>query len=274
MPLEHVGWVLPTIEAAYRHREDLDSLWERLISYLLGKRSQIAITGMSGVGKSHLFEYLTGEAYERNHEAPPQPSPMAEKGKIQARKKRILITTIPGQTSFDQRLIDSQKVFEAKRPTVGVIHVTGNGFAKTRQRSVQEELIEKGIETIQQFQTYQKEEEIKDLKSTCEMIKRSHVKHRKRIWMFVAATKCDLYASDLRTVEDYYSPHAQNAFVAELKALQHELGTLTFSWDSIPVCTTLEDFVWNGATVPSTLKPWQRDHLVSALLKRIEQECA
>jgi putative protein kinase ArgK-like GTPase of G3E family len=96
-PIEHTSWVIPAIEGAYKHRDEIVPLWEKIDAFLLGKKSRIAITGMPGVGKSVLLEHLTGEAYERNHPMPEQPSPNAETGRILARKKRILLSTIPGQ---------------------------------------------------------------------------------------------------------------------------------------------------------------------------------
>lgn len=273
MAIEHAAWVLPTIEGAYKHREELASGWEKIIAHLVGVKSQIAITGMAGVGKSVLFEHLTGAAYERDHPMPPQPTRVVEKGRILARKKRIYLTTIPGQLT-DFRYIDSQEAFEGKRPVVGVIHVTANGFATNRKPSIRADLIKSGVKTVHQYQAHQIQQEVEDLKTACEMIRRSSLKHRKRIWMVVAVTKCDLFASDLELVESYYSPHGKNPFVDELKTLEAQLGTLFFSWDAVPVCASLEDFDWNGYLVQSTLKPAQQNQLIGRLLKRIEQDCA
>jgi hypothetical protein len=131
-----------------------------------------------------------------------------------------------------------------------------------------------GIKTLEDYRTSQLQEEISDLKATCQMIVRTVRKHRDPIWMFVASTKCDLYAGDLNRVEDHYSPYGKNDFVRQLNSLQGQIGSLYFTWDALPVCGSLEDFEWNGELLPSALKPSQRDQLVTNLLRKIERACA
>jgi nucleoside-triphosphatase THEP1 len=238
VPLEHASWVLPAAEEAYKHRDEILPIWDRLLTFLLGTKSRIAITGMPGVGKSVLMEYLTGEAYVRGYVMPEQPSPQAEKRKIEARKKRILITTIPGQET-GARYLASDEVFESKNPVVGVIHVVANGFAKIREKSAESALVDVGIKTIAEYRAVQLAKEVEDLKSTGEMIVRSNRKHRKPIWMLVTSTKCDLYANDLSNAERYYSPFADNEFVRTLKGLEGKIGSLYLSWATLPACAAL-----------------------------------
>ena len=273
MPIEHLPWLIPAMEEAYSHREQLASTWEKILAWLLGQKRTIAITGTPGVGKSVLFEYLTDQAFERNHPLPPQPSTHAETHKVLAPGKRIILTTIPGQQTV-RRFQATAEMFSGGDPVAGVIHVAANGFASLRNDHVKQELIASGIDNVDKYRAFQMQNEIDDLKATCQLIVDSAVKHKKLIWLFVAVSKCDLYVPSLKTVESYYSPVAQNAFVGELKRLEKQLGTLLFQWDAMPVCGALEDFHWNGTTVPSKLHVTQRDKLITQLLKRIEVECA
>jgi GTPase SAR1 family protein len=269
MVIEHAGWVIPAVKEAYKHQEEFATVWEKIISFFRGKKSRIAITGMPGVGKSVLLEHLTGSAYKRNYEKPEQPSVHKEIGKVSARKKRLVLTTVPGQES-GTRHVALGELFESKKPVVGVIHVVSNGFASIRLKPAQEYLVAAGVKTIDNYRQRQLEAEIEDLRATASWIIGSVRRHHEMIWMLVVASKCDLYADNLDTVEKYYSPYGQNGFVQQLEFLKEKLGTLSFSWASLPVCATLEDFTWNGQTAKSQLQSQQRDQLITQLLRRIE----
>jgi DNA replication protein DnaC len=62
-------WLLPVAKEAYENRKDILSAWER-ISAWLAKKKGIAFTGMAGVGKTVLFDHLTGTAYKRGYILP------------------------------------------------------------------------------------------------------------------------------------------------------------------------------------------------------------
>jgi GTPase SAR1 family protein len=272
MPIEHAGWVIPAVKEAYKHHEEFATAWEKIISFFKGKKSRIAITGMPGVGKSVLLEHLTGSAYRRNYEKPEQPSVHKETGNISARKKRLVLTTVPGQES-GARYVALSELFESKKPVLGVVHVVANGFASIRLKSAQEHLVAAGMKTINDYRQHQLEAEIEDLRATASWIVGSVRKHHEMLWMLVVASKCDLYADNLDATEKYYSPYGHNGFVQQLELLKEKLGTLSFSWASLPVCATLEDFTWNGQTVKSQLQQQQRDQLITNLLRRIESAC-
>lgn len=56
MPIEHASVVIPAIEEGYKHKDEILSVWKKITSYPLGKKSSIGITGMPGIGKSVLLE--------------------------------------------------------------------------------------------------------------------------------------------------------------------------------------------------------------------------
>ncbi len=273
MPIEHASWVIPAIEEGYKHKDEILSVWEKITSYLLGKKSLIGITGMPGIGKSVLLEHLTGEAYERGHPLPVQPSPTSEEGKVLAPKKRIRLVTIPGQ-EIGARYEAATRIFEGKQPISGVLHVAANGYATLRSKPARSALQKRGVDSIQKYREYMLLQEIADLRRSCSLVQRSILKHHKPIWMIVVSTKCDLYSDDLDAAENYYSPYGNNEFVNELNALSESVGSLNFNWDSVPVCAILEDMEWAGHTIPSKLKSSQRDQLITGLLRRVDRNCA
>jgi GTPase SAR1 family protein len=274
MPIEHASWILPAVEQGFKHKDDLASIFDRILAFLLGKKSRIVITGMPGVGKSVLIEYLTGESYKRGYQTPPQPSFMMDKGKIVEHRKRIHIVTVPGQDA-GPRWEAMDEIKKPNDPVTGILHVVANGFAVSRATDGAAVLpqIAKAA-TIEAYRQYQMQKELEDLQSTCSFTTSLVRKYKHPVWMFVVATKCDLYANELKSAENYYSPRADGPFVEQIRKLEALIGTMNFMWDAIPVCTVLEDFEWQQQRVPSALKESQRDKLVISLLRKMESACA
>lgn len=273
MPLEHTSWIVPAIKEGYDHRKDILSAWEKIAATLLGKQSVVVMTGMPGVGKSVLLEYMTGEAYQRGRPLPLQPSPAMEEGKLLGHKKRIRLATIPGQ-ELDARYKAAQKLFQGKTAVSGVIHVAASGFAALRSKPARSALQARGVSTVDLYRKYMLREEIEDLKRTCNLVKYSFMRHRQPMWMLLVVNKCDLFASEIGIQENYYSPFGDNEFVLELGKLRTDLGELNFSWDAMPACAALEPMEWNGTVVIPQLVPSQRDQLITDLLRRVDANCA
>lgn len=272
MPVEPSSWVLPVAKEAYDHREEILSAWGRLTALLLGKKKSIAFTGMSGIGKTVLYDHLSGKAFKQGY-SPPLTSQALETGKLSKPKKRIHISVIPGQDA-PPRQDAIEKIFSGKNAVDGVIYVVANGFAEVRSQQAKEVLINTTkLSTIDQYRDFHLGQELKSLDSTCELIRQSIHRHQKPSWMLVAVAKIDLYYESIKQAEAYYSPYGNSRFVDRIKQLQSQVGTDAFSWDTVPVCTWLEDFKWNTETCYSTLKPYQRDYFLSAFAKHLEQYC-
>jgi hypothetical protein len=271
MVIEHASWLLPAAREAYKSREEIASGWGRIYATLFGGKKNIAFTGMAGVGKTVLFDHLTGTAYKPGY-APPPKSESAERGKIASRKKRLRVSVIPGQPAFP-RLEELDKLFRGKKAVDGVIHVVASGFIDLRNAAAESALVETGVSTIKDFRRSQLLRELEDLEATCEIIRQAIYKHRKPAWMLLAVTKADLYYDEMAEVERYYSPDGRSRFIDRLKELQRQVGTDSFGWDALPVCSWLEDFHWNKQTQPSVLKPNQRDHYLAIFAKRLESYC-
>lgn len=272
MPLEQASWLLPAAKEAYQHRDEILSAWGRISALLFGKKKSIAFTGMAGIGKTVLHDYLSGKAYKPGY-ALPLTSQALESAKISAPKKRIHISVIPGQEA-PPRMDALNEVFLGKKPVDGVVHVVANGFTEIRSREAREVLFkEGGLKTLQKFREYQLGEELKALDSICERIRQNIYKYSKPSWLLIAVAKIDLYYESIEQAEGHYSPHGESRSVDRLRQLQSQVGTDSFSWDAVPVCAWLEDFTWHDEVCYSTLKPNQRDHFLAAFAKHLEQYC-
>jgi 50S ribosome-binding GTPase len=271
MVLEHASWLLPAAREGYKSREEIKSAWDKVYASLFGRKKNIAFTGMAGVGKTVLFDHLSGKAYKQQY-APPLTSQGPEKGKITVPQKRIHISVVPGQEA-PPRFDALDKLFSSKKAVDGVIHVVAYGFIEVRGEASQQVLIEKGAATLDEFRKYQLAVELKDLHTTCEIIRQAIHKHHKPKWMLIAVTKSDLYYSSIEKAAKYYSPDGDSEFVRRLKQLQDQVGTDNFTWEALPVCSWLDDFHWNKQTAPSVLKPYQRDHYLAVFAQRLESYC-
>ena len=266
-------WLIPLAKEAYEHRAEIVSGWDRIVTLLLGKKKTIVFTGMGGVGKTVLFDHLSGTAFDAKYAPPQEMSQAIEIGKMPARKKRIKISVVPGQESRP-RLQAINELFYGDKPINGVVHVVANGFVELRHPEARQVLIEQGLDTLQKFREHQLREEVEDFDATCNAIRQSAQKHRMPNWMIVAVNKCDLYASDIETARTYYATSTTSPFRTRLSSLQQQLGTDNFRWTIAPVCSWLDDFTWNGNTTKPQLNVSQRNQFLSRLSATLEQYCA
>ena len=65
-------WVIPAAKLALdpNTQNAVKKAWNSVLNALLGRESTIAFTGMSGIGKTVLFDYLTGEAFRPGYQPP------------------------------------------------------------------------------------------------------------------------------------------------------------------------------------------------------------
>src|SRR4051812_36762858 len=115
-------WTIPTAVGvqAYKHREEILSIWKRVSRYLRGEKAIIAVTGMPGTGKTVLLDHLTGRAKEDYR--PPGKSLRVESRLRRTKgmhRLRILFEVIPGQET-PIRIQGLDDLFNAKRPVAGL----------------------------------------------------------------------------------------------------------------------------------------------------------
>lgn len=264
---EHLTWLLPALRESYKSRDEAKDAWSKIF----GKK-RIVFTGLSGVGKTVLLDFLSGKGFEQGYQ-PPKPSQSVETGKLsktlKKEKPRMAISVIPGQDD-SPRLQGLDEIFLGKKGVDGVIHVVSNRFIEVRSPEARNLLIkEDNLQTIEQFRQYQLKKEFADLNETCEIIRKSIHKHQKPKWLLVAVTKVDLFYDKLSEAKKCYSPSGKSKFARRLKDLQIQVGTDNFRWETVPVCTWLKDFEWNNEKQPSVLKVEERDHLIANFAEEI-----
>jgi hypothetical protein len=269
----HLGWTLPIAREALKNHQQIQSAWERVANLLLGKKRTLAFTGMQGVGKTVLFDHLTGRAYRRGYK-PLGRSRRVETASLKVPQRRLRMSVVPGQVD-NVRLHATDNLFRGKKTVHGVIHVVANGFVEVRTQAARDALVKEArLESVTDFRNHQLSAELADLDLTCELIRNAIRESNRPTWMLVAVDKVDLYYPEISRTEEYYAPSAKSRFTERLELLQQQVGTDRFTWDAVPVCAWLEDFHWNGSTVPSTLKPHERDHYLAAFIDVLEEFCA
>jgi GTPase SAR1 family protein len=258
---------------AYQRRREIKKLWDKISGFILGAKAQIALTGMSGVGKTVLVDHLTGRAYKVGYEPPERRSFDVEQDKLKRDRKRMAFSVVPGQDS-PQRTDSLMDVFQGDKPVDGIIHVVCNGFTALRDPDARAVLVSQGIDTVEKFRHEQMKLELKDFAVTASEVRRSIRKHQNRPWLIVVVDKLDLFSdADARMRARSYYAGAQGEFTQALEELQSQVGKDNIVCDVVPSCSWLEDFNWGNETVESKLTVAQRDGLLLNFLKMIEERC-
>jgi len=264
---EHLTWLLPALKESYKSRDDFKEIWRKTF----GKKN-IVFTGLGGAGKTVLFDFLSGQGFKQNYK-PPRPSQSVEKGKVRKENRKMAISVLPGQMD-SPRMQGINEIFLDKNVVDGVIHVVCNGFVDVRDKTAREFLIkDQSLKTIEKFRQVQLREELRDLDETCKILRQSIQKHQKPKWLLIAVTKIDLFYDKLDVVREYYSPSGSSEFAKRLKLLQTQVGTDNFRWETVPVCTWLNDFEWNNEKAASVLNTDERDHYLTQFAEEMAEYC-
>lgn len=272
MGMEEALWGLPVAKEAVKHRKEIGKWADWLKDYLLRKQSTIVFTGMPGVGKTVLFDYLMGKGYTPGYK-PPGKSRSVEHGTTSEDAQKIALSTIPGDMS-GPRYDAIDKLILGKGPPDGIIHVVANGFAEIRHDDARAALIGSGgFDTIEEFREYQRKGEIEDLKEVCDKLRQAQHKHHKPTWLIVAVTKADLFPNELEQARKLYSPSGNSDSIAPLRELSDFVGSDNFRWTSVPVCSARVEFIWEDETIQPGIEEGQRDALLAQLWSEIRAHC-
>lgn len=252
--------------ALWKLREPIGNLWQRIVRGLLGRRQQIAVTGMAGVGKSVLLDYLTEEARSSSYEVPEGASLGVEKGTLKLDELRLAASVIPGQRELPQRLDALEDLIESHRVD-GVVHLVANGLATVRQPEVRRSYLAQGVTSIAALQGVQRDEEVAEFRQVVEAIRKGRHKGGRPRWLIVAFSKLDLYPAHREAANAWYeydpaSPFAQ----ARREFLADRVPVVTR-----PLAVRLEPFTWEAETAAPSLGEDERDRLLRELLQTIEQ---
>ncbi|HYG92285.1 MAG TPA: GTPase domain-containing protein [Nocardioides sp.] len=226
---------------------------ERLVGVFQHRYPTVAVTGMTGVGKSELVDHLSGR---------PRPGGVPESGSAvmerRVRKDRRLrgfrFRVVPGENAAT-RLGALDEVFHDD-PVDGVLHVVANGYATGRRPAGTTGRVK--VDREEQLQA-----ELEDWTVTAHRIASMAVRRNHPTWLVVVVTKVDLYPDEVEEVVRSYSPLSGTPFGDRLDELRALAGGAKLSIDVLPACSHLE--------AGSPVTPKQRDAYLAALEARMAQ---
>ena len=232
----------------------LASAPERLSRLLRDRYPMVAVTGMTGVGKSQLVDRLTRRASD-DAVAQVGSAVMERRTRRSAKLHGFRFLVVPGDNAAT-RLGALDEVFHDE-PVDGVIHVVANGYATPRRAAGTT-----GAATATREE--QLAAELEDWTITAHRIASMAVRRHKPIWLIIAVTKVDLYPDELEEAVRYYSPGSGSPFAARVDALRALAGGAKLSIDVLPVSS-------QGGDRKSAISDKRAAAMVDALADRLGQ---
>lgn len=214
----------------------------------------VAVTGMTGVGKTQLADRLARRS-TNGGAAEVGSAVMERRTRRSPRLHGFRFLVVPGDNAAT-RLGALDEVFHDE-PVDGVIHVVANGHATPRRTAGTT-----GAATASREQ--QLAAELEDWTITAHRIASMAVRRDKPVWLVIAVTKADLFADRIDEVVHYYSPGSGSPFGDKVDELRALAGGARLSIDVLPVSS-------QGGERGSTLPPKQASAMVDALAARLAQ---
>lgn len=190
----------------------------------------VAVTGMTGVGKTRLADRLARRASAEASAAAGTEvgsAVMERRTRRNARLRGYRFRVVPGENAAT-RLGALDEVFHDE-PVDGVLHVVAWGHATPRRTAGTT-----GAALASREE--QLAAELEDWAITAHRIASMAVRRERPTWLVVAVTKADLFADDVDAAVQYYSPGSGSPFGDKLDELRALAGGARLSIDVLPVC--------------------------------------
>lgn len=227
---------------------------ERVSQFFRRRYPTVAVTGMTGVGKSQLADRLAGRS-------PGSTTADVGSAVMERRTRRtgglhgFRFLVVPGDNAAT-RLGALDEVFHDE-PVDGVLHVVANGHATARRAAG---TTGAGSATREQ----QLAAELEDFAITAHRVASMAVRRDKPVWLVIAVSKVDLYPDDIDAAVHYYSPGSGSPFGAKLDELRALAGGARLSVDVLPVSS-------QGGERTAAVSAKRSAALVDALATRLAQ---
>ncbi len=199
---------------------------ERASRLLRQRYPTVAVTGMTGVGKTRLADRLSRRASAEGG-ADVGSAVMERRTRRNTKLRGYRFRVVPGENAAT-RLGALDEVFHDE-PVDGVLHVVANGYATPRRT---------GGTSGSALATREEQlaAELEDWAITAHRIASMAVRRERHTWLVVAVTKADLFADDIDAAVHYYSPGSGSPFGDKLDELRALAGGAKLSIDVLPVC--------------------------------------
>jgi hypothetical protein len=254
--------------SVYRNRKSINYWWKQLQAFSNLGKTNIAVLGNPGTGKSVLTSCLYGEINNLSYNLP-KSSKQVENKAITLGEWTHLFRVIPGQTSSD-RFIGLKDSLDENSDLSGIIYVTNFGFTEIRDDSTKNLLInKKGITDIESIRKVNLEIELNDFKEMSNKIIQNHAINKSPKWLCIVCNKVDLFLDELHEAQSYYSIDGMGKFSYELNKIQSHIGSNNLTIRSVPVSAYQTQFEWNKNIVSSQITEVKQ---ASALLHNLVQE--